>query len=108
MEGDPPDLSAETGAFASAVALLRATEEAIGRLDLARAGECLRRYDTLLRSALSQTPPALSRSEAELLHHAQTTLLGRLMDVQRRVELESSAARKSGQAARAYLGNADG
>lgn len=108
MEGDPSGLSAETGGFASAMALLRAAEEAIGRLDLASAGECLRRYDALLRSALSRVPAGLSRSEAEVLHHSQTTLLGRLMEVQRRVELESSVARKSGQAARAYLGNVDG
>lgn len=95
-------------AYEAAMQRLRAVRDALGALDLAAAARGLAEHDAALRVALAATPPALAVSEAEALHHAQAALLAQLEAVQRGVADDLQQARRSGAAARSYLGHAGG
>ena len=95
-------------AYENALASLRGARDALNALDLRAAAAALADHDAILRAALAEEPAGLAVSEAEMLAAAQAELLGQLGDVQKGVSAELSQSRKSGQAARAYLGNAGG
>lgn len=95
-------------AYENALASLRAARDALNALDLRAAAAALADHDAIVRDALAADPPGLAVSEAEMLAAAQAELLAQLADVQKGVAVELSQSRKSGQAARAYLGNAGG
>ncbi len=104
MEADPSSLSStETVTpYEAAVARLRAVRDAVNALDLGTAAQLLSLHDAALRDSLAHA--ALSVSEAEALHHAQSELLTQLEAVQRGVAVDLQQTRRGGAAARAYLG----
>lgn len=111
MESHSPGVNAaalRSDAFNDALARLRGVRDALNAVNLELAGALLVEYDRYVRDAFSAVPPALAVSEAESLRHAQSELLEQLRTVQERVERESQQSRRSGAAARAYLGTADG
>lgn len=111
MESDSSGVRATSvagDAYADAVARLRAIQDALNAVDLGRASALLLEHDRQIRAAFASMPPAFAVSEAESLQNAQSALLDQLEAVRDRVERESQQARRSGSAARAYLGNAGG
>ena len=93
-------------AYETALTSLRAARDALNALDLRAAAAALAEHDASVCAALSAEPAGLAVSEAEMLGAAQAELLAQLVAVQKGVAAELSQTRKSGQAARAYLGNA--
>lgn len=92
----------------AAMARLRGVRDALNALDLAAAAGLLAEYDAALRAAFAISPGAFAVSEAETLLRAQAELLAQLEAVQSGVAADLQQTRRSGDAARAYLGNAGG
>lgn len=95
--------------FEAAMARLRSVRDALNALDLERAARELAGHDAALRAELGgQAAHSLAVSEAEALARAQADLLTQLEAVQKGVAGELAQTRRSGSAARAYLGSTRG
>lgn len=84
---------------------LRSASEALSRVDLRAAEAALAEHDSVVREAFS-SGAGLALSEVEMLRSAHAELLSALAEVQQGVVSELQHTRKSGLAAKAYLGNA--
>ncbi len=84
---------------------LRHASDALNRVDLRAAEAALIEHDEVVRDAFSESA-GLAVSEMEMLRAAQQELLAAMGQVQQGVAIELQQTRKSGQAAKAYLGNA--
>lgn len=91
--------------FELAMSALRAASDALNRVDLCAAEDALAEHDAIVREAFAEGD-GLAVSEMEMLRAAQAELLAALAQVQQGVAVELQSTRKSGQAAKAYLGNA--
>ena len=91
--------------FELAMSALRHASDALNRVDLRAAEAALAEHDEVVREAFSEGA-GLAVSEMEMLRAAQNELLAALSQVQQGVATELQQTRKSGQAAKAYLGNA--
>lgn len=88
----------------AAMARLRAVRDALNALELGVAARLLAEHDLALREAFAGSPAPFAVAEAETLHRAQSELLTQLEAVQRGVATDLQQTRRSGEAARAYLG----
>lgn len=95
--------------YESAMARLRTARDAIDALDLAAASALLAEHDREVRHAFRPGSEAggLAPGEMEALHAAQAELLSQMEAVQQGVIETLGQTRRSGAAARAYLGHAD-